>query len=259
MGEIKFLLEAYCFSLDCFQVLLKRERGFNSTMNSEMAQYLQPTPTIDFNTEEIVAFAGKNYGDSTDPKERVIKLYYAVRDGIRYDPYSCDLTVNGLQASTTLRIGRGWCVAKAILLAACCRLIKVPARLGFADIRNHLSTARMREHMKTDIFYWHGYTSIYLDGFWVKATPAFNIELCQKFRIKPLDFDGQTDSIYHPFDLDGNKHMEYLSYRGEFADTPIDQMLEFFHQHYDFAQSWKEGNFDNEVEQETNTEEFRSK
>ena len=113
-------------------------------------------------------------------------------------------------------------MSKAILLTAVYRSIGIPSRLGYADVRNHLSTERMRKAMKTDVFYWHGYSAIYLDGNWIKLTPAFNIELCRKFDIKPLDFDGYEDALFHPFDLQGNRHMEYLRYRGEFADVPID-------------------------------------
>jgi transglutaminase-like putative cysteine protease len=141
-------------------------------------------------------------------------------------------------------------VPKAILLAACCRALEIPARLGFADVRNHLSTARMRAHMKTDVFVWHGYTSIYIDENWVKATPAFNIELCEKFRLKPLDFDGGSDSIYHPFDQLGNKHMEYIRNRGEFPDVPIDKIIETFQRHYSENLSSEGSDFDKDVDQE---------
>jgi transglutaminase-like putative cysteine protease len=173
-----------------------------------------------------------------------------VRDGIRYDPYSVDLSVKGLRATTTLQAGRGWCVAKAILLAAACRALGIPARLGFADVRNHLSTARMREHMNTDVFYWHGYASLHLDGRWVRATPAFNLELCQKFRIHPLEFDGRRDSIFHPFDEDGNRHMEYLTTRGEFPDVPIDAIAETFRRHYQGLGTAATGDFEEEVDAE---------
>jgi transglutaminase-like putative cysteine protease len=220
-------------------------------MQTEFSPYLNPTPVINFHDPAVSEFARNNSGDSPDSIAQAVRLYYAVRDGIRYDPYSIDLSVEGLRASTTLNTGRGWCVAKAILLAACCRYIQIPARLGFADIRNHLSTERMRQQMKTDIFYWHGYTSIYLDNKWVKATPAFNIELCEKFRIKPLDFDGRNDSIYHPFDLTGKKHMEYLHYRGEFEDAPIDAIKETFYKEYIQAAELQGADFDREVDQET--------
>ncbi len=220
-------------------------------MKQELQQYLQPTPSIDRDNPVVAAYAKAHAGGSADPREQAISLYYAVRDGIRYDPYTLDLSIEGLRASTTLRTGRGWCVTKAILLAACCRAQGIPARLGFADVRNHLTTARMREQMKTDVFFWHGYTSIYLDELWVKATPAFNIELCERFRLQPLEFDGRSDSIYHPFDLEGNRHMEYLAYRGEFADVPFDRIMETFRLEYLADSSWNEANFDREVEEET--------
>lgn len=220
-------------------------------MDTEISRCLKPSPIVNFDDPAVAEFAKKNSGISSDPAARAVALYYAVRDGIRYDPYSLEMSVEGLRASTTLATGRGWCVAKAILLAACCRCILIPARLGFADVRNHLSTERMRQAMKTDIFYWHGYTAIYINGNWVKATPAFNVELCEKFRLKPLEFDGQHDSLYHPFDLSGNKHMEYIRYRGEFEDVPVEQITETFYREYILAASLKDSDFDTEVEQET--------
>lgn len=219
-------------------------------MEPGMRPYLQPSPVVDCDNREVVGFAKENSGDRPDQRERAVRLYYAVRDGIRYDPYSIDLSIAGLRASATLRSGRGWCVAKAVLLAAACRAVGIPARLGFADVRNHLTTARMREQMKTDVFLWHGYTSIYLNAAWVKATPAFNIELCERFRFHPLEFDGQSDSIYHPFDLEGKRHMEYLAYRGEYADVPIDRITETFRREYLLDPSWNKADFESEVERE---------
>jgi len=211
-------------------------------------EYIQSTPTIDFNHSAVQEFVLKHAGDNDNPTVQAISLYYAVRDEIRYDPYSIDLTIEGLRASTTLINRRGWCVAKAILLAACCRSVKIPARLGYADVRNHLSTKRMREMMKTDMFYWHGYTSIYLNGKWVKATPAFNIELCNKFNLHVLDFDGTGDSIYHPFDLSGNRHMEYLNDRGDFDDVPIDEIIATFQKEYVVDDSLEKADFEKDVD-----------
>ncbi|HKV37793.1 MAG TPA: transglutaminase family protein [Blastocatellia bacterium] len=167
--------------------------------------------------------------------DRAVALYYAVRDQIRYDPYRIDLTIPGMKASTTLQQKRGWCVSKAVLLAACCRALDIPARLGFADVRNHMSTERLRSRMGTDIFYWHGYTEMFLATKWVKATPAFNVELCQKFGLLPLEFDGSTDSLYHPYDSLGNRHMEYINHRGAYPDVPLDEISQTFRREYSFA------------------------
>jgi len=219
-------------------------------VSSNFQQYLQATEVIDFHHPVVTAFIQKRVDSAETPVQQAVRLYYAVRDEIRYDPYSINLSVEGLRASATLQAGRGWCVPKAALLAACCRALGIPAKLGYADVRNHLSTARMREHMKTDIFLWHGYTAIYLGGEWVKATPAFNVELCRRFNLKPLEFDGSCDSIYHPFDLLGNKHMEYLRQRGEFADVPIDQISSDFEKTYSSPQQLGEFDFQHDVDRE---------
>jgi transglutaminase-like putative cysteine protease len=207
-------------------------QGRQTETDSGLAIYLAATPTIETKHPDIVSFAAKYASGASDPVEAAVRLYYAVRDGIRYDPYTFFVSVQGLEASQTLRAGRAWCVPKAILLAACCRAQGIPAKLGYADVRNHLSTERMRQMMRTDIFHWHGYTSLYLEGRWVRATPAFNIQLCRKFNLLPLDFDGRSDSLFHSFDAAGNRHMEYIHYRGEFADTPVESMFTTFREHY---------------------------
>jgi len=214
----------------------------------DMSPYFLATPTIEKDHPDIVAFAREHGQGPGGLSGTAVRLYYAVRDGLRYDPYSIDVTLEGLKASNVLASGRGWCVSKAIVLAACCRALGIPARLGFADVRNHLSTENMRKLMKTDVFTWHGYTSIHLGGKWVKATPAFNVELCEKFRLGTLEFNGREDSLYHPYDLDGQKHMEYIREHGEFADTPIDLIAEDFAVNYPDVK-FKDGraDFDKEV------------
>lgn len=217
----------------------------------DLEQFLTPTAIVDADHPAVQDYALLHARGATDPTAKAVQLYYAVRDGIRYDAYQIELTPRGLSASEVLARGRGWCVNKAVLLAACCRAIGIPARLGYADVRNHLSTQRMRDLMGTDIFHWHGYTDIHLDGRWVKATPAFNIELCLRFRLKPLEFDGRGDSIYHPFDEDGRQHMEYLRYRGEYADVPLAEMKADFALAYPHMAALKDGDFDREVLRET--------
>ena len=198
----------------------------------EFAHLVRPSPIIDSDHPAVAAFARRHAQGARDEIAAAVSVFQAVRDGIRYNPYGVSISVEGLRASTTLASGQGWCVAKSVLLAACYRSLGIPARLGFADVVNHLSTANLRASMNTDVFYWHGYTSVYLEGRWVKATSAFNVELCQKFGFLPLDFDGRRDSLYHPFDREGRRHMEYVNERGEYDDAPIDAMLETFRKEY---------------------------
>jgi transglutaminase-like putative cysteine protease len=184
---------------------------------------LGPTRFLDFDVPAVAAFARSHAGAGTQ-RERAVRLYYAVRDGLRYDPYGVHLAPDRLTASRALADGSGWCVTKAVLLAACCRAEGIPARLGFADVKNHLATDKLREAMGTDLFYWHGYASLLLDGKWVKATPAFNLELCRKFGVLPLEFDGAHDSLFQPFDARQRRHMEYVRDRGLFDDLPFEEL-----------------------------------
>lgn len=193
--------------------------------------WLQPTPFIDAAHPAVQAFAARHAQGATN-RERAVALNLAVRDGLRYDPYRIDLSDHGMKASTALAQGFGWCVPKAVVLAAVARAAGIPARLGFADVRNHLSTERLRQTMKTDVFAWHGYTELWLDGGWRKATPAFNIELCEKFGLLPLDFNGVDDSLYHPYDRAGQRHMEYVKERGSFDDLPLPQIRATFTEIY---------------------------
>lgn len=195
-------------------------------------QCLAPTPAIDSDSDAIKAFVERVAGSRETPKAKALALYYAVRDEVRYDPYSLDLSLEGMKASATLISAKGWCVPKAVLMAAVCRAAGIPARLGYADVRNHMSTERMRKQMGTDLFVWHGYTDVWLDGRWIKTTPAFNIELCERFGLLPLDWDGETDSIYHPFDVSGNRHMEYVNDRGTYADLPLEEITVTFNEVY---------------------------
>ncbi len=192
---------------------------------------LAATPLVDSDHPSVQEFARVHARGASD-RERAVALYYAVRDGFRYDPYRVDLSPNGMRASAVIALGYGWCVPKAALLAAAARAARIPARLGYADVRNHLSTERMRRSMKTDLFVWHGYADLWIDGAWRKATPAFNLSLCERFGLLPLEFDGIADSIYHPFDRAGNRHMEYVAMRGTFDEVPLDQISADFRRLY---------------------------
>ncbi len=197
-------------------------------MSEELTPYLQATEFLDFRHLDVTAFAESVVGLAKDPLDKAVALYYAVRDRIRYDPYDLRYSREAMQASSVLARGAGYCVAKAVLLAAVARQQGIPCRLGFADVTNHLSTRRLRDKMGTDLFVFHGYAEMWLEQRWVKATPAFNLSLCEKFAVLPLEFDGRSDSIFHPFDAKGRKHMEYVRERGTFADLPFDLIFSVY-------------------------------
>ena len=196
-----------------------------------MKEFLAPGRYIDSDHAAVIEFARKHVTGASD-LERAVSLYYAVRDGIRYNPFLDFSRDTAFRGSVCLQTGEGFCIGKAALLAACARAQGLPARVGFADVKNHLTTPRLAERMGTDLFVYHGFTELWLEGKWVKATPAFNLELCRKFRVKPLEFDGRNDSIFHAFDADDRRHMEYLRERGSFSDVPVAEIQRVFRASY---------------------------
>ena len=196
-----------------------------------MNDYLKPGRFVDSDHPAVIAFSKENSSGKTE-RERAVSLYYAVRDRIRYNPFQNFTLDDAYRASVCVIRGEHWCVPKAALLAACARAVGIPARVGYADVKNHLTTPQLTQKMGTDLFVFHGYTGLLIEGRWVKATPAFNLTLCQKFRVKPLEFDGREDSLFHPFDEDNRRHMEYLRDRGAFADVPVEIIKRVFAETY---------------------------
>ncbi|MGP0095273.1 MAG: transglutaminase-like domain-containing protein [Xanthobacteraceae bacterium] len=194
--------------------------------------FLAPGDFIDSDTPRVVAFAQAATADATGELDKVLCLYRAVRDGIVYDPYVDCADPENYRASGVLAAGRAFCVGKAALLAAAARVVGVPARVGYADVRNHLTSPRLYELIRTDVFIWHSYADLCLSGRWVKATPAFDKALCERAGIKPLEFDGRADSLFQPIDPAGRRHMEYLQDRGTFADVPFATIVADFRTAY---------------------------
>lgn len=192
-----------------------------------MKEFLRPGRFVDSTHPKVAQFSRENANGAND-RERAVALYYAVRDGVRYHPFQNFTLDDTYRASACLERGDGWCVPKAALLAACARAVGIPARVGYADVKNHLTSPELTAKMGTDLFVYHGYTELHLDGKWVKATPAFNLTLCTRFRVKPLEFDGANDSIFHPFDEDNRRHMEYVRERSVFADVPVEEIKRAF-------------------------------
>lgn len=170
---------------------------------------------------------------TTNDIERAVRIFYKVRDGIRYDPYRVGLSREMYKASHVLLVGSGFCLPKTNLLAACARAVGIPAAIGLADVKNHLCTEKLRRAMGgKELFLHHGYATLFVAGRWVKAAPAFNIELCEKFGVLPTDFDGRSDALLQPIDAQGKRHMEYVVDHGVFSDFPFDRVIGDFKAYY---------------------------
>jgi transglutaminase-like putative cysteine protease len=203
---------------------------YGRAMNLEL--YLTAGEFIDSSDPDVRAFAQKITTGAANAVSRAVKLYYAVRDEILYDPYYAGEARSYFRASDCLRAKRGFCIPKAALLAATARAVGIPARVAYADVRNHLSTKKLLELVGGDLFIWHSFTELHLEGRWVKATPAFNLSLCNRFGVRPLDFDGRRDSLFHEYDHAGRRHMEYVGQRGHYPDVPYDTIIAEFKKMY---------------------------
>ncbi|WP_286221184.1 transglutaminase-like domain-containing protein [Marinobacter apostichopi] len=186
-----------------------------------MDQYLQPTAFFDYENPELKNWIAEQLqGVSDDPVEQVKALYLAVRDQVSYNPYVFRTDPNTFSASHALSSGESYCIPKAVLLGAAARSLGIPSRLGLADVRNHLSSPKLIEWLQSDIFRMHGFIELYLNGRWVKATPAFNRQLCELMKVAPLEFDGINDSVFQEYTDAGQAHMEYVNDHGVFDDVP---------------------------------------
>ncbi len=195
-------------------------------MGENLRQYLEPTPIIDSSHGTVKDYAQSAVGPAEDPVEQAVKLYLAVRDAIRYDPYSPFYLHEHYRASYVIERGRSFCVPKASLLCALGRTLGIPSRVGFATVRNHLATKQLLDFLGSNLFVYHGFVEFHLEGKWVKCTPSFNRELCERHGVPPLDFDGRNDSLFQPYNSDKKKYMEYVEFHGSYADIPVSRILD---------------------------------
>jgi transglutaminase-like putative cysteine protease len=195
-------------------------------------EYLQPTYFLDSDADAVKDLAGAITAGKATDVDKAVALFYWVRDEIRYDVYSLSEDPADYRASAVIEKRVGWCVPKAVLLAALARAAGVSSRLHFADIRNHQISEKLLQVMQTDLFFYHGFTEMHLQGAWVKATPAFNAELCHKMAHKTVEFDGISHGMLPETTLNNEKHVEYVKDRGTAPDLPLEEIMGYFKKAY---------------------------
>ncbi|MCG6168733.1 transglutaminase-like domain-containing protein [Leptospira sp. FAT2] len=187
---------------------------------------LKSTYYLDHDSESVRKFLERVTSSGNSPLEKLAEFYLGVRDQIRYNPYQVNDRKESYKSSTIADSKQNYCIPKSILFASGARALGFPSRIGFSDVVNHLASERLIRHLGTTTFAFHGYAEILIDGVWVKATPVFDKELCIRFGVAPLDFDGKNDTIFHSFDGEGKKFMEYVNHRGVFEDFPFEFVIQ---------------------------------
>jgi transglutaminase-like putative cysteine protease len=192
-----------------------------------MDRYLRPTELIESDAPAILELAATLRRD--DDKATAIAAFDWVRDRIRYDPYTAIADERPqYRATAILARGSGYCVQKAVLLTALCRAAGIPTRLRFADVKNHKIPPKMLAVMGTNLFVFHGYVELHLDGRWVKAAPVFDPRATERAGTLPVELDGESDAMLHPVDPAGQPYIEYVRDRGPYDDVPFDEIRRTF-------------------------------
>lgn len=205
-------------------------------------EYLAATAFFDYDKPALRARIEAALGDASTEVEKAVRLYYWVRDGWRYDPFSIRLTTQAHTASALLDMEGAYCVPKAVLLVAAARAAGIPAALGLSDVSNHMTSEKLKRWMGGNtVFVNHGYALLHVDGRWVKAAPAFNLDMCQRFGVRPTEFDGRNDAIFQEFDMQNRRHMEYVNERGCWSDFPYPTFEATMREAYPAADAWERG------------------
>jgi transglutaminase-like putative cysteine protease len=184
-------------------------------------RYLNPTFFIDCDQASVEAKSRELTAHTEQARENAIRLFYFVRDQIKYNAFSPRSIDAHYRASHTLATGEGYCVQKAVLLVALARVAGIPARLRFADIRANLAPPDFVEKRGSNLFSYHGLVDLCIEGRWVKATPTYDKEYCGKAGIGTVEFDGTRDAMLLAKALDGRPNVEYIQDRGFFDDLPL--------------------------------------
>ncbi|MBW2610277.1 MAG: transglutaminase domain-containing protein [Deltaproteobacteria bacterium] len=187
---------------------------------------LQPTFNIDSDNGKLIGTAESLTRECSGDAEKAVKLFYFVRDSIRYNLFMISVFKEDFKASRILEWGKGYCVQKAVLLAALGRAAGIPSRLAFAKITNHRVPLHILEKLKTNTYPRHGYNQFYLNGRWVNVTATFDRELCRKNALPVVEFDGKHDAVLPGKDLEGNPYIEYVRKFPPTEDLPFDWIVE---------------------------------
>lgn len=187
-----------------------------------MQEYLQETKYFDYNSPIIQDIIKSLDLDGLNDKDKAVKLFYYVRDSIKYSVIIKSFDSKIFQASYVLQQPSSFCIPKAVALGTLTRAVGIPSRIHFVDFVNHRLSPKLEEVWGTNIMAMHCYTEFYLDDKWVKATSSLDIGTCDKHGFIPVEFDGVHDSTIKEVDKIGRKHAEYILDRGTYADVPLD-------------------------------------
>jgi transglutaminase-like putative cysteine protease len=206
----------------------------NQADSFDTSIFLKSTFTIDSDHTAIVECAASVTKGCKSEREKTVKLFYFVRDSIRYNLFMISVFEEDFKASRILEWGKGYCVQKAVLLTALSRAAGIPCRLAFAKIKNHRLPEPILKMTGTNVFPRHGYNQFYCDGEWISAAATFDKVLCEKNNLPTVEFEGTKDAMLPIHDLERNPYIEYLEKYQATEDLPFQWLFEFISKRYGY-------------------------
>ena len=165
-----------------------------------MEEYLRTSRLVDLNSEIVMETTNRVIKDARTPREAAIKIFYFVRDEIKYKFVAIPLG----KASTVVKTRTGQCTAKTVLIVAMLRAANIPARFHFADLRTEFVKG-LESHLIYKIMprtIGHAYAEVYLDDKWIKIDPIFDKELYDLIKKRAVGL-GAADLPNPSIDWDG--------------------------------------------------------
>ncbi len=211
-----------------------------------LESFLEPAPGVQCEPREVFDLARQVARGSANDVEAAGRLFVYVRDTVRYSVRVPFEPMEEYQALNTLARGKGYCVQKAALLCALARALGIPARLGFADIRNFQFPEELTGLIGDNVLTYHCFTEWFLGGQWYKATPAFDAALSAQRGWRVVEFAPGQDLLLPATTLEGRPHIQYLAQRGWRHGVPLEEMManwieELGRARMDAWRAWTEG------------------
>jgi len=176
----------------------------------QLSRFLKSTTVINSDSDIIKATAESLFNNANSDEEIVKRLFYFIRDEIRYIFRLTD-NPEDLKASFILQRKQGFCTQKAILFCAIARSINIPAGIAFFEIIDYFMN---KSAVNGRLIQYHGIASLYLHGRWILFDATLDKRLCEMNNRPVTEFSATKDCLMPPLAENRNKHIEYVKFRG---------------------------------------------
>ena len=172
----------------------------NPSLNID--EFLCPTQMCDSNNPFIITKALNLTEGATTNKEKAMRIFYFVRDKIKYqiNPYFST-------ASRTLNYRHGFCVSKSNLQIALLRALNIPARYHVVNLQSSCLNPFFPNWIVKnfpEIIDHHSICECFLNNTWVACDSTFDKDLIDGAKIKGI----LSQDVFSEIDWDGEGNLE---------------------------------------------------